>query len=219
VTRRRHATLLIVCAGLFLALLAGVLWWEWIGASDLAVNAAFAPYRKPMLLQAFLWLTTLGGNPAVAAVCLTATGLLWVARLPRLVPALWTAFLGGQLTSWTVKFLVGRPRPEFLEIASAASPSFPSGHSISAMSVYGFLAVVMARHGPGGPISLVGPVALAGLVLLIGFSRMFLSVHYASDVLGGFLVGGFWLIVAIMLSGHRGTHRTADLQVRGPMKN
>lgn len=197
---RRLAILLTVCALTFLALLVGVLWWRWIDALDLAINAFLGPHRTPLLLNGFLWLTALGAKPAIMAACIAMTGLLWVARLSALVLPLWIASLGSEATSWSLKLLVGRARPQFLEIASATSPSFPSGHSIAAMAVYGFLAFVLARHGPQGRLSVVAPLALAVLILLIGFSRMFLSVHFASDVIGGFLVGGFWLMIAIALS-------------------
>jgi membrane-associated phospholipid phosphatase len=199
-TGRALGPLLVVSAMAFIALLAGVLWWPWIAAADAGINAFFGAHRTAPVLAVFLWLTALGANPTAVAVCLTATALLWVARLAVLIVPLWIAFLGGQATSWSVKLLVGRTRPEFLEVATAASPSFPSGHSMSAMAVYGFLAFVLARHGPAGPLSIAAPLALAVLIVLIGFSRMFLSLHYASDVAGGFLIGGFWLMVAIALS-------------------
>jgi hypothetical protein len=109
----RLATLLVVCALAFLALLAGLLWWQWIPGADTTINAFFGPYRTPAPLTVFLWLTALGANPAIVAVCVTATGLLWVARLPGLILPLWTAFLGGEATSWSLKFLVARARPDF----------------------------------------------------------------------------------------------------------
>jgi len=137
---------LAVCALAFLALLVGLLSWPWIAAADAALNASFGPYRTPALLAVFLWLTALGANPAIVAVCVTASAMLWVARLPGLIPALWTAFLGAEATGWSVKFLVDRTRPEFLDVATAASPSFPSGHSMSAMAVYGFLAFVLGEY-------------------------------------------------------------------------
>jgi len=194
--------MLFVCLG---ALLAGVVWWPWIAVADSTLNGFFGPYRVQPLLAGFIWLTALGANPAIIAVCVTTTGLLWVARRPTLIVPLWIAFLGGQATSWTLKYLVDRARPAFLEVANATSPSFPSGHSMSSMAVYGFVAFVVASHGPRGWFAIVAPVALAALIALIGFSRMFLSLHYASDVLGGFLVGGFWLLVAIVLSKRTST--------------
>jgi undecaprenyl-diphosphatase len=69
---------------------------------------------------------------------------------------------------------------------------------MSSMVVYGFAAFVLTSRGPRRRIGVAAAVALALLILLIGFSRVFLSLHFASDVLGGFLVGGFWLLTGIM---------------------
>jgi membrane-associated phospholipid phosphatase len=196
----RLTKLMLVCAVAFFGLSAAVMEWTWIAAADSAVNASFGPRRVEPLLSVFLWVTALGASPAIAAVCLISSALLWIARLSRLIAPLWIAWLGGQATSWSMKFLVARLRPAFLDVATAISPSFPSAHSMSAMVVYGFLAFLVARHGPPGWLSFLVPTALALLILTVGFSRMFLSLHYASDVLGGFLVGGFWLLSAIALS-------------------
>jgi len=193
------APAMVLAVGLT-GLLAGVLWSPWIAEADARINGFFGPYRAEPLLTGFIWLTAFGANPTVLAVCATTSGLLWVARLPGLVLPLWIAFLGAQATGWSLKFLVGRARPAFLEVASATSSSFPSGHSVGSIVVYGFLAFVLARHGPGGTLAIVGPAMLVVLIILIGFSRMFLSLHYASDVLGGFLVGSLWLLTAIALS-------------------
>jgi undecaprenyl-diphosphatase len=193
----RLAALLMVC---LVALLAGLLWWPWVASADAAINRFFGPYRVQPLLDGFIWLTAFGANPTIVAVCVTTTGLLGVARLPALIPPLWIAFLGAATTSWSLKHLVARARPEFLEVASATSPSFPSGHSISSMAVYGFVAFVLTSHGPGGRLAAVLPVILGVLIVLVGFSRIFLSVHYTSDVLAGFLGGAFWLVVAILLA-------------------
>lgn len=199
-TIRGLATVSILCALMFAALLAGLLGWERIAAADAAFNGWLGPLRFQPFVTLLLWTTELGAIPAILAVCVTTTGVLWVAQLSYLVLPLWIAFLGAQLSSWSVKYLVGRSRPEFLDLASATSSSFPSGHSTSSMAVYGFLAFILARHGPSRALSVAATLSLAALILLIGFSRLFLGVHYASDVLGGFLVGGFWLLLAIGVS-------------------
>lgn len=200
---RRLQTLLLASALAFLALTAGVVLWSWIAVADSAINASLGAYRAEPFLTIFLWVTALGASPTAFVVCATTACLLWVARLPHLVLPLWVVFLGGLVTSWSTKLLVGRVRPTFLDIATASSPSFPSGHSMSAMAVYGFLAFVVLRHGPPGRLSFWMAVSFAGTIVLVGFSRMFLSLHYASDVLGGFLVGGFWLTIGIALARRR----------------
>lgn len=196
---RMAALAMLLIVGL-MALLAGVLWWPWIAEVDARINGFFGAYRVQPLLAGFIWLTAFGANPTVVAVCATMSALLWVARLSGLVLPLWIAFLGAQATGWSLKFLVSRTRPAFIEVASASSPSFPSGHSIGAFVAYGFLAFALARHGPRGTLAIVAPAMLVVLIVSVGFSRMFLSLHYASDVLGGFLVGALWLLAAIALS-------------------
>lgn len=196
----RLPLLLLASALAFLALTAGVMLWSWIAVTDSAINASLGSGRAEPFLTLFLWLTALGSSPIAFAICAVTACLLWVARLPHLVLPLWVMFLGGLATSWSVKLLVGRVRPTFLDIATASSPSFPSGHSMSAMAVYGFLAFIVLRHGPERRTSVWMAISLAAVIALVGFSRMFLSLHYASDVLGGFLVGGFWLMVGIALA-------------------
>jgi membrane-associated phospholipid phosphatase len=193
-TSQRFA-IVATLALLFLALLYGVQHSETINAADHYINAALGPYRFKVSLQALLWITALGANPAVFAVSVTATAFLWSLREFRFIGGLWTSFLGEQVTSWAFKYLVDRPRPQFLDIASASSPSFPSGHSASAMTVYGLFALALLTF-PKKRGTLL-PVALAVLIALIGFSRVFLSLHYMTDVFGGFLIGGIWVIVGM----------------------
>lgn len=196
---------LVACVALvLLALLAivvrAVLQAQGIDAIDKALNAFFTPYRGRTLLVIFLWLTDLGAGPAITAVALTATAFLWVAGRPRFILSLWVTLLGADATTWSAKYLVGRVRPDFIDVASATSPSFPSGHSTASMAVYGFLAYVLARHRPSLRTRYEIAFWAALLIGLIGFSRVFLSVHYASDVFSGLLVGSVWLLAGVAVA-------------------
>lgn len=197
-------TLVAVLSLLLLMALAGivdaVLEDEDIAAIDNAINAALAPARDRVLLAIFLWLTDLGAGPAITAVAITATGFLWVAGRTRLILSLWLTLLGAQGTSWAAKYIIGRERPAFIDVASAGSPSFPSGHSTASMAVYGFLAYALARHRRSLRARYELAFWAALLIALIGFSRMLLSVHYASDVLSGFIVGSVWLLLGIAVA-------------------
>jgi membrane-associated phospholipid phosphatase len=187
-------------AALFGGLVEDLLMTEGIVAFDHAINAFFAPYRSGALLSVMLWVTALGAGPAITAVAIAATGMLWAARRRYVLASLWIALLGAESTSLAGKFLVGRARPEFLDVARAWTPSFPSGHATASMAVYGFLAYVIARDLPGLRRRYEVTFWTILLIAVIGFSRIFLSVHFASDVLSGFLVGGFWLLVAIAVA-------------------
>lgn len=169
---------------------------------DQAINAAFAPWREPLLVAVFLWITGLGTGSALTAVAAIATGLLWADRRLRFAMPLWVSFLGAQATAYAGKFAVARQRPEFIEAVQAISPSFPSAHATGAMAVYGFIAYAIARNlsRPGQRFEVVFWAGV--LIATIGFSRIFLSLHYTTDVVAGFMVGGFWLLVGFSLAEH-----------------
>jgi undecaprenyl-diphosphatase len=195
----------LYAAFLFGGLLENVVERDAIVRIDQDVNAALSPLRSDALLDAFLWITDLGSGPAFVAVAIVATGFLWADRRPAFILPLWVTLVGARATTYVGKLLVARPRPEFLDVAQEASASFPSGHATAAAALYGFLAFAMARD-----LDALGPAAFRHrfelaywtcvLIALVGFSRMFLSVHYLSDVLAGFLVGGFWLLVGVALT-------------------
>jgi membrane-associated phospholipid phosphatase len=165
---------------------------------DIAANGFFGPYRQRPLIDIFLWITTLGAGPTLLIVVLVASALLATAGRGALVRPLWLVYLGTEATVWATKYAVGRVRPDFISAASASSPSFPSGHSAGSLAIYGFLAYAIAlrladaRHRTG--IFLL----TATVVFAIGFSRIFLSLHFVTDVIAGYAIGSFWLLAGIL---------------------
>jgi len=155
------------------------------------------------LVLAFLWMTGLGYGPALTAVSVTATGFLWADRRPGLILPWWGSFLGAEAITWTIKFVVARHRPPFIAAASAVSSAFRSAHATGALLVYGFLAYALIRGRGERPVRFEITFWTAVLIAAVGFSRIFLSLHYASDVLAGFLVGGCWLLVGTAVSERR----------------
>jgi undecaprenyl-diphosphatase len=153
---------------------------DWVHGSRLAVD----------FLKA---VTFLGAPPWLWLLVIVATAVLLRARRWRLaVFLLLTAALGG-LIDTLVKVTVNRQRPSVVDpIISAHGKSFPSGHAMSSTIVYGALLLVFLPLVPrrGRPAAIAGIVAL---VLLIGFSRLALGVHFLSDVIGGYVLGLAWL--------------------------
>ena len=201
----------LIAAGCAAALLAGLTWVMLRAPGnavlvDAAANALLAPYRAPWLLAAFLWLTTLGTGAALTGMAVTATGFLWAARRGALILPLWVTFAGAEATVWIGKYAVGRARPAFLDgVASAVSPSFPSAHATASSAVLGFIAYALANGLPGRRERFEIAFWAVILVGLIGLSRVFLSVHFATDVAGGFLAGCSWLLAGIALAMLRGS--------------
>ena len=183
-----------------------------VTALDDAASALLAPYRAPWLLTAFVWFTTLGTGAALFGVAVTATGFLRAAGRGKLILPLWVTFVGAHATVWIGKHAVGRARPTFLEgVATAASPSFPSAHATGSAAVFGFVAYAIAGGLSARRERFEVAFWAAVLVALIGFSRVFLNVHFAADVVGGFFVGGSWLLLGVALATARGGGRTAPL--------
>lgn len=196
---------LLVLGALYVTALFGGLTEEVVEAGavlrfDQAINATFGPWRERPLIQIFMWITALGAGPALTVVAITATSFLWADRRPGFIPPLWAAFLGAQATTWSGKYFIARHRPEFIQAVSEASPSFPSGHATASMALYGFLAYALVRDLPGRRERFEVAFWTAMLIAAIGFSRIFLSLHYTTDVLAGFLVGTFWLLVGFVFA-------------------
>ncbi len=121
---------------------------------------------------------------------------------------LFVSTAGGVVLTTVLKSVFRRARPEFIDSGYTANfYSYPSGHATVAVGFYGALAVILAYH-LRGPARLAALAAGAALVLLIGFSRLYLGVHYPTDVLAGFLAAPLWLVTvgavyALWLSARR----------------
>jgi len=100
--------------------------------------------------------------------------------------------------NFLLKAVFARPRPTFSDpLATALYYSFPSGHAMMSLIAYGLLGYFLFNALPERWQRVVVSAGLIVLILLIGFSRIYLGVHYLSDVLAGFAVGGLWLSFCI----------------------
>jgi undecaprenyl-diphosphatase len=107
--------------------------------------------------------------------------------------------VGGVILNELLKHLFERARPETFRIVEATGYSFPSGHAMVSLCFYGMIAFLIARTIPLWRWRMV-VLSSAGLfILLIGISRIYLGVHYPSDVLAGYTAGGTWLAFSISL--------------------
>jgi membrane-associated phospholipid phosphatase len=98
-----------------------------------------------------------------------------------------------------LKQLFQRKRPLSPLLKAARGLSFPSGHAIMAVTFYGLLVYVLQHTIDIGWMKFLLTFLLVILVILIGFSRVYLRVHYASDVLGGFIIGLLWLLISLAI--------------------
>ncbi|MET0636724.1 MAG: phosphatase PAP2 family protein [Chitinophagaceae bacterium] len=114
------------------------------------------------------------------------------------IRALATA-LSSLVLMFLLKYLFHRRRPLYPLLNIAKGLSFPSGHAIMSVSFYGLLIYFILQTGWASPLQYLLITMLCLLILVIGFSRVYLRVHYASDVLVGFIVGLLWLLISLRI--------------------
>lgn len=183
---------------LFDGLLDAVLDNRTLVAWDHATNGWFQRHANAAALRGFALITLIGtpGSWIVAAV--VAAWLAW--RREWLLFWAWLAVnLGGGVVQYVLKISVHRTRPEYAaRFLHGSSYSFPSGHTMDTTITFTMLAFVLARlYDLPGPRRVALYVAAAGLIVLVGFSRIYLGVHYPSDVFGGFAAGLAWLTAGL----------------------
>lgn len=96
-----------------------------------------------------------------------------------------------------LKLIIARPRPEVIKIVLEKGYSFPSGHAMVSTGFYGFLIYLAYKNIKDKKIKYPLIIVLSLLILLIGISRIYLGVHYATDVIGGFIIGVIYLVLFI----------------------
>lgn len=162
-----------------------------IGARDRLHGYAVAHAGFVNVMQ----LISSSGSALAWVLVLTAVvcWLVW-RRLPRLALFVAVTASGSSFLNAVVKMAVHRPRPVFVDpVAQEPGLSFPSGHAQAAVVGYALLLLVFLPWLHGSWRQATVAVA-AVMVLLVGFSRVALGVHYASDVVGGFILGAAWVI-------------------------
>lgn len=108
--------------------------------------------------------------------------------------------LGGVSLMFLLKFLFNRPRPLMPLLKEAQGLSFPSGHALMSFSFYGLLIYLVWQNITNGWVKGILTSFLFVFILLIGFSRIYLRYHYASDVIAGFSMGLIWLVLSLWVT-------------------
>ena len=166
-------------------------------AFDQTILLALYQLQSPLLNQIFLGITALG-DPLYLFLFIVALSavLLKQQRWLDAAVSLITAVGAIGLNIW-MKELFGRLRPELWErVVSVDLYSYPSGHAMTALVIYGFLGYWIATHTEIAKAWITIPTV--GIVTLIGLSRLYLGVHWPTDVLAGYAAGLVWLMACLL---------------------
>jgi undecaprenyl-diphosphatase len=179
----------IVFLGLGAAWQSGALLRTW----DVPFQRAVEGARTQWLTDAMHAITSLGGHVAVVAGMLILVALVR-RRCHVLAWAIVIATLARPVLEFTLKALADRPRPDLERLVPGNGPSFPSGHVLAAIALYGLLPPVVALLTRKRWLWWTSMVASGSVILLIAASRTYLGVHWLSDIVGGLLVGALYLL-------------------------
>ena len=153
------------------------------------------PIGEPWLEEAMRDITALGSAPALVIAVLAVVGFLMLAKAWR--PAIFTlvASGGGLVLSSLLKYTIDRPRPDLVPHGNLIyTSSFPSGHSMISAVVYLTLAALVARLIQRKRLKGYALGVAIILTFLVGVSRIYLGVHWPSDVLAGWAAGAAWAL-------------------------
>lgn len=211
-SRRR---LLLALAAVFgaLALAAAVRNGQVLLTWDEPIQRGVESNRTSLLDDFFLTISRFGSTIPVLALGGIATAVTW-RRCPAVAFAVAAATISRPLVEYMMKASVDRSRPDLNRLVAGNGPSFPSGHVMAAMALWGLLPAVVGLY-TRRRVLWWASVALAGsLIVGIAASRVYLGVHWFSDVTGGLVFGAFFLLGVETLF-HR-AHSRYPCRLAGP---
>jgi membrane-associated phospholipid phosphatase len=167
---------------------------------DVTVAREIQSIKAPVFSDLMFGLSWLGSGVVPFAIVVAVSLILMCRRWP--IAAL-VCLVGTALGSWmdqVLKVLTGRPRPAAPLVQVAMynpHQSFPSGHVFFFVEFFGFLLFLIFVLAGAGPLRKISMAILGLLIAFIGISRVYLGAHWPSDVAGGYLAGGIWLLAMI----------------------
>lgn len=184
-----------VCLWLFSDLTEDVVTRDPVVQVDLAVSEKLQALSSPIVTTIMVLFTTLGDFVTVGF-CLTGLVVYKWRERPYLIGSWLITILGGELLNLLLKEWIHRPRPEMV-LYHVRGYSFPSGHAMVSLVAYGLITYLLCLKKRSWKVRTTLMCGCAIVVLLIGLSRIYLGVHYFSDVIAGFAAGGVWLSTCI----------------------
>ncbi|MGD6956097.1 phosphatase PAP2 family protein [Rossellomorea aquimaris] len=176
---------------------------EWkeneIAQFDNSVSEIVRGFISPKLTTFMMSVTFLGGIKGITIFAISVVVILLFLKKYPLALFVGITITTGAGFNWLLKWIFKRERPDIEALIEQGGYSFPSGHSMSSFIFYGTLAFILFRALDHKRYKWASVIVVSFLVLLIGLSRVYLGVHYPSDILGGFTAGGAWLTLCIVI--------------------
>jgi len=180
-------------------------------AVDRAILVWLAGLRAPSITAVMVGVTALGSQKPFAIVMLVALAVLIALRDRWGVIHLAAAGLGTWVLEAATKGLLERTRPtEVVPLVQVSGYSYPSGHALAAAALYLTMAIIAARYLRGRASKALLIAGAFVLITMIGVSRMYLGVHYPSDVVSGTALGTAWALILAAAVGRLSLGRSPE---------
>ncbi len=173
-----------------------------IASADLKLNLWLIASRNPFLVKVFKIVTYLGEVKLVAILIVLVILYLWYQKKKDYILPFLVTIVGSTAVSGLAKIVFHRARP-LNAVYLESSYSMPSGHATIAVAFYGFVVYYLWMNIQSKIVKNIILIVSIILMLAIGFSRLYLGVHYLSDVLVGYLLGGLSLWVGVVLKNRK----------------
>lgn len=191
----------VLCWFVFFGIVQDLIAGDPLIRSDLRVVTFLQTMRSPRFTAVMVFFTYLGNWQIIVGAAAAFSALLYVRRRWWWLISFLLTVACGEIAVQVFKFGFGRARPDLQNaLLSAAGASFPSGHTLGAIAVYGTVTLYFISRVDRLPMKLA--IALIGIVIiaLVGFSRIYLGVHWPSDVLASFALGAGWIFTAMVVT-------------------
>ncbi|MEQ9672743.1 phosphatase PAP2 family protein [Coleofasciculus sp. G2-EDA-02] len=154
--------------------------------------------HSPLLDWVMRGASIIGGTIFVTLICLILGAIFWVRQQRVYFTALAITAMGGTGLNLLIKQLFDRQRPQLWQLTKSEpnTSSFPSGHAMLSLVIYGFIGYLLARHFRRWRWWIV--TIIIGLIVLIGFSRVYLGIHWPTDIVAGQAAGLTWLMACLL---------------------
>ena len=165
---------------------------------DQVLISSIQSFESPTLTLVMKFFTQIGSFPSMFVIILFVSLFLYFVLKHRIELILFIFVVAGTpMINQALKQFFHRARPDLHRLIEIGGYSFPSGHAMNAFTVYGIITFLLWRHISSRLGRTILILISSGFIFMIGTSRIYLGVHYPSDIIGGYFASGFWLSSAI----------------------
>ncbi|CAM3501103.1 phosphatase PAP2 family protein [Aequorivita lipolytica] len=173
---------------------------EMLAQYDQQISHFITSFRTPSLTEYFIFMTNVGDIYGYLVVLILALIISLVFfKNWRYIAQTLLVLLLASISNTMLKRFIDRARPGVEHLVSVETLSYPSGHAMSAMAFYGFLIYLFYTFKMNSWLKYITIILLLFVILSIGISRIYLGVHYPSDIAGGYIAGAIWVFFCILI--------------------